>query len=246
MYKKQNKELQTELVYGVHPIMELLRAKRRKILVLYTTSPEPKAWGQMRSLLPDYVRVTYTTRHALTTLAGTSDHQGFVARATPFPFRKKSFDSSKQPFILLLDGIQDIRNLGAIIRSAYCTGVNGVIVTQKNSAALEAAALKASAGLAEHLEIMQVPTAKIAATELRAAGYHLYLATVDKGERASDVSFQRPLCLVIGGEGFGISSDILSSGTRITLPQRTGDISYNASVAAGIVLFLIATQHKSI
>ncbi len=244
--KDNHQTMQTELVYGIHPIIELLKAKRRKLFTLYTTKPEPKAWADIAPLIPPYTKVQFVTREALANIAQTTDHQGFVGWAAPFQFRKKSFEPAKSPFLLMLDGIQDARNLGAIIRSAYCTGVSGVILTIKNSAPLHAAALKASAGLAEHLDIMLMPTAKAAAQELKKSGYNLYLATLEQGTNAVQVSYQEPLCLVIGNEGAGISSDILKEGTRITLPQRTSDISYNASVASGILLFIIASHCKKI
>jgi 23S rRNA (guanosine2251-2'-O)-methyltransferase len=246
MVKKRNEKLQTELVYGVHPIVELLKAKRRKLVALYTTKPEPKAWPQVAKLLPRGFEVQYVTREALCNIAQTTDHQGFVAWAMPYQFRKKPFEAAKQSFLLMLDGIQDSRNLGAILRSAYCTGVDGVILTQKNSAPLHAPALKSAAGLAEHLEIMVAPSAKAALQELKKSGYNIYLATVDASSNAADVSFQTPVCLVIGSEGTGISNDIRAMGTRITLPQKRADISYNASVASGILLFLIAHQSKKI
>lgn len=170
-------------------------------------------------------------------------HQGVVGWVQSYPFRNKPFESDKQKFILLLDSIQDSRNLGAILRSAYCTGVDGVIITSKNSAPLNATAIKSSAGLAEHLEIQQQATALHAIQELKNAGYSCYLAMLD-GTDATQVSYNLPGCLVIGNEAVGISKNISSLGTKITLPQKSADISYNASVAAGILLFMISSQNQ--
>jgi 23S rRNA (guanosine2251-2'-O)-methyltransferase len=234
-----------ELIFGIHPIIELLKAKRRSIIHLYTTKPVPKGWHLIEEVLPSTVPVSYATREILNKMAGTSDHQGFVAKVTPFTWRKQFFDPTRQPSLLLLDRIQDPRNLGAILRSAYCTNIDGVIVCKKGGAPLSATALKSSAGLAEHLELYEAPTAGIAVAALKKAGYTIYLAMLD-GADATKTTFTRPSCLVIGNEGEGISSDIISSGIKITLPQKNRDISYNASVAAGILLFLIATQTRSI
>lgn len=242
MKDKTPAKMPTELVYGIHPLVELLKAKRRKLVTIYTTKPEPKAWATILPLIPPYTKILYASREALTNMAQTGDHQGVVGWAAPFQFRKKAFEPAKSPFLLMLDGIQDARNLGAILRSAYCTGVQGVVITAKNSAPLQAVALKASAGLAEHLDIMVAPSAKAAVQELHKAGYRLYLATLEKGESAAAVTYQEPLCLVIGSEGAGISPEILKDGIRVTLPQRSSDISYNASVAAGILLFMVATR----
>lgn len=246
MTKNNDKGFQTELIYGIHPVRELLKAKRRKLLTVYTTKPAPKAWGTLEPLLGKGAQVRIVTRQTLNDIAQTTDHQGVVAWAAPFPIRKKAFDPIKHPYLLMLDGIQDPRNLGAIIRSAYCTGISGIIIPAKGSSPLSAAALKASAGLAEHVEIYQPTSPRMALQELKQAGYNLYLATVEHGESATQTIFKEPLCLVIGSEGGGIAPELRAMGTKITLPQRVNDISYNASVAAGILLFLIATKLQKV
>lgn len=231
-----------ELIYGIHPIVELLKAKRRTLISIYTTKPHPKAWKEIEDQLPSRpIPIQYVSRDVLAKIAGTTDHQGVVAWANPFPIRKKMFEPSKAPFIVMLDGIQDTRNLGAIIRSAYCTGVQGIIITKKNTAPINASAIKASAGLAEHVDVYVASSAAEGVHHVKAAGYELYLATFD-GENAATCAYKKPVCLIIGGEGFGISKEIMRSGTHITIPQRTKDISYNASVAAGILLFIISSQ----
>ncbi len=242
---KKTKHVEGELVYGIHPLLEVLRAKRRKVITIYTTKPVPKQWKQIEQLMPKYpVPIQYVSRDVLTRMAETSDHQSVVAWVQSFQYRIKPFEASKSPFLLMLDSIQDSRNLGAILRSAYCAGVQGVIVTTKSSSPLNAVVLKSSAGLAEHLEIMLVPQASTAVMDLK-KDYQFYLATLG-GQRADTVAYKLPLCLVIGNEAMGISRDILTKGIQITLPQKTSDISYNASVAAGILLFIIGTQHKLI
>lgn len=239
---QKNKQKSGELLYGIHPLIELLKAKRRKLISIYTTKPVPKAWDQIEELLPKYpINIQYVSRDVLNNISGTTDHQGILAWAQPFALRKKFFETEKQKSLLMLDGIQDTRNLGAILRSAYCTGIDGVIITKKNTAPINASAIKASAGLAEHMDIFVATSAMEAAQLVTKAGYHLYLATF-QGKNAATLDYQQPLCLVIGGEGFGISKEIFSLGTQVTIPQRTKEISYNASVAAGILLFLIAEK----
>lgn len=230
-----------EIIFALHPIIELLKAKKRKISVLYTCRPEPKGLSSIKQLLPEHVNISYVSKEYLNQLAGTTDHQSVVAVAAPFIYRKKFFDPQHQPTLLMLDGIQDIRNLGAILRSAYCTGITGVIITQKHSAPINAAALKASAGLAEHLDIYIAPSAQAAALELKRAGYHLYITSF-KGENALKVAYKDPLCVVIGSEGLGVTPAIMQEGTQVTIPQQAKDISYNASVAAGIMLFIISQR----
>lgn len=242
--KKQIQYKDNELIFGIHPILELLRAKRRKLVILYTTRPTPKGFQEIEKLLPKSIQIQYVDREVLHKMAGTTDHQGIVAYATPFVVRKKFFDPAREKSLLMLDGIQDVRNLGAILRSAYCTGVEGIIMIKKHGAPLNASAIKSSAGLAEHLEIYMAPSVLMAAQELKKAGYELYCAVVQNGKNATTVSYKKPLCLVIGSEAIGISREIQSMGNLITLPQRTPDISYNASVAAGILLFIISQSQS--
>lgn len=235
-----------ELIYGIHPVIEALKAKRRKVISIYTTKPTPKAWAKIEALFgAKPIPIQYVSRDVLSNMAKTPDHQGVVAWVQNFPFRSKPFDPHRQQFLVLLDGIQDPRNVGAILRSAYCAGVEGVVLVQTGAAPLNAVALKSSAGLAEHLEIMVAQSTPVAAQALKAAGYQLYMAAFG-GQNALDIRYASPLCLVIGSEGEGIMPSVLKMGTHVTLPQKTEDISYNASVAAGILLFLIGTQQKKI
>jgi len=235
-----------ELIYGINPLCELLKAKKRKLLRLYTTKPEPRAMATIKKLMPRYpVPMQYVTRAVLQRMVDSSDHQGIVAWVQSPQTTKRPLSPAKYPFILMLDGIQDPRNLGAILRSAYCTGINAAVLPQKNSAPLNTTALKASAGLAEHLEIYIADNSLVAAKQLKEQGYELALATLD-GEKPETFSFNTPTCLVIGAEGTGISSALLKLGPHITIAQRAPDISYNASVAAGILLHFIARKKELI
>lgn len=232
-----------DIVYGVHPVRELLVQKKRKISDIFTLTDEPKMWQQIQQFLPKYPYAIHRlSRQALSDRIGTTDHQGIAVLAEPFSFRKKFFDPVREPFLVMLDGIQDVRNMGAIIRSAYCTGASGIIHITKNSTAFNGATLKASAGLAERMSIYQTTSSPMALLELKNAGYNLYVAAVGPHQNAYEVEYKKPLCLVVGSEGSGVSAPVLKAGTLITLPQKSVDVSYNASVAAGILLSLISNK----
>jgi 23S rRNA (guanosine2251-2'-O)-methyltransferase len=240
--KETEKYRATEMIYGAHPIIELLKAKKRKLFTLYTTKPLPKAWERLARYLPTQKpQINYVDRNVLDRIAGCTDHNGVVALAAPFKYNSKVFDPAKKPFILLLDSLHDVRNLGAILRSAYCMGIDGVVLCKTKSAPLSAAAFKASAGLAEHIDIYIATSLKSAAAELKQAGYTFYMAVLD-GKDATTVEYKKPLCVVIGNEAVGITQDLRTMGQAITLPQRSKDISYNASVAAALIMFLVSTK----
>ncbi len=241
--KKKKKDLKYEVVCGVNSIIEMLKAKRRKLFSIYTTKPLPKAWNRIEKYLPKSIpNIQYVAKDILDRMAGTKDHMGIVALASPFTFRAKLFDPAKKPFIMLLDSIQDVRNLGAILRSAYCTGVDGVVLCKKFAAPLNAAAILSSAGLAEHLDIYIAPSVQSAISDLKKVGYNCYMAVLKNGANAVKIEYEKPLCVVIGNEATGISEKVQKEGKLITLPQRLPDISYNASVAAGILLFLVSQK----
>ncbi|MCK4265455.1 RNA methyltransferase [Candidatus Babeliales bacterium] len=244
-HKKRTKEQKGELIYGPHAIKEMLLAKKRRLMSIYTTKPLPKAWNRIKQYLPKKIpNIQYVSKDILAKIAGTSDHAGIVALVSPFKYATKIFDPKNKPFILLLDAVQDVRNLGAILRSAYCTGADGIVICKKGAASLTPAAFKASAGLAEYLNIYQAPSINAAVREIKAAGYSLYMAVLE-GENALTVKYKKPLCLVIGSESIGISKDVQKEGKLITLPQKRPDISYNASVAAGILLFILSEKVKA-
>ncbi|MBD3231449.1 hypothetical protein GF322_02185 [Candidatus Dependentiae bacterium] len=242
--KKIIKNIPQDMIFGAHSIIELLKAKKRKLYSIYTTKPLPKSWHRIEKYLPKNIpNIQYVSKNVLDRMAGTTDHMGIVALVSPFIYRKKVFVSEKHSFILLLDSIQDVRNLGAILRSAYCTNVTGVVMCKKGGALLNATAHKSSAGLVEHLEIYLAASIQSAVFELKKAGYQFYMAVLD-GKDAIKINYSEPLCLVIGNEAVGISKSIQKEGILITLPQRRSNISYNASVAAGILLFLISQKLK--
>lgn len=244
--QKKQQPKYSDFVYGIHSTLELLSAKRRKVSMVYTTKHEIKAWPKISKLLPKHTPIQFVSKDVLDNIAQTTQHQGIITFTTPFPFEKNIFDSKNQSFIVVLDGVQDVRNLGAIIRSAYCTGADGIVICGKNSAPLTPASIHASAGLAEHCKIFIAPSMSFALQELKSKGFALYIATLGSGENAATFKFEQPAALIIGNEESGVSSTTLKSGKRILLPQRRQDISYNASVAAGILMFLMGTQFKKI
>lgn len=244
--QKKSQPKYSDFVYGVHAVLELLTAKRRKVSMVYTTKHEIKSWSKIAQLLPSHIQVQFVTREVLDNMSGTTEHQGIVLFVAPFPFEKSMFDSKVNPFVVVLDSIQDVRNLGAILRSAYCTGADGIVLCSKNSAPLTPAAIKASAGLSEHAKIFVTPSMGFALQELKHKGYELYVTTLGSGENAATIKFNKPAALVIGNEESGVSKEVLKSGIRVLLPQRRSDISYNASVAAGILMFLMGVQFNKI
>src|SRR5689334_14495503 len=105
MIRKTKDKIQGELIYGLHPLIEVLKAKRRKVISIYTTKPTPKGWKDVEDVWPRYpLPIQYVARDVLHRMAGTTEHQGVVAWVHEFPIRKKLFEPAKHPLLIMLDG----------------------------------------------------------------------------------------------------------------------------------------------
>jgi 23S rRNA (guanosine2251-2'-O)-methyltransferase len=243
MTKKKifNQKDEGDIIYGMHPISEVIQAKKRKIYEVYGTESKLHELGHLLKKLPSYTKIISLDRSKIEHLTKTPDHQSIAARVAPFLYKKDFFHPAQCPVVLVCDGVQDTKNMGALLRSAYCTNIMGIVIPEKSTVSITAAALKSSAGLAEYLEVYQAKTIKSALEEAKKAGYHIYLAAA-KGKHISDMSFKTPCCIVIGNEHEGIHPSLFSYGEIISLKQKTPTISYNASVAGGILLYRIAEE----
>ena len=148
-------------------------------------------------------------------------------------------ERGEAPFLILLDGITDPHNLGAIIRTAECAGAHGVIVQERRAVGLTPAAVKASAGAVEYLPVARVTNLTSTIERLKREGVWTYAADMD-GEDYADLDLSGPIALVIGAEGEGVSRRVLESCDRtISVPIRGKLDSLNASVAAGVLMYAV-------
>lgn len=233
-----------DLVYGIHPINEIILAKKRKIKQVWVQNPIPQGVKSLIHNLPKYVIIKEVSRETITKMVQNQEHQGIVAQVSNLLYKKNFFDPLTHPMIILCDGIEDPRNLGAILRSAYCTNFMGIILPNKGTASISGSSIKASAGLIEYLDLFKCSSSIEGAQLAKKAGYNLYMAALG-GIDIKEIEFKKPLCLVIGNEGLGIQKSILNMGKSFFLPQKRPDISYNASVACGISMFYIQNLTKS-
>lgn len=235
-----------DIIFGIHPVNEVIRAKKRKIYMAYILqSSRNNEIEKIVSQLPSFCKVFRVARNQLDTIAQTHEHQGIIIMTEHFIFRKKFFNPSQNNVIIAIDRIQDPRNLGAILRSAYCTNIVGAIVVENEMAPLSRSAFKASAGLAEYIDIIKVPSMKQGLEEAQKNGYTIFLAGFG-GIPLNTLEINSPSCIVIGNEGLGVASQLYKYGQTISIPQKRNDISFNASVAAGIIMYHFSTRMKCI
>ncbi len=173
----------------------------------------------------------------------TGNHQGIVAQVPSVEYCTVADvlacakERNEQPFVILLDGIEDPHNLGSIIRSAECAGAHGVVIPKRRSAAVTAAAAKASAGATEYMRVARVVNLSGAIDELKAAG--LWILGADMaGSPMTSVDMKGPLALVIGSEGSGLSRLVREKCDYLAAIPLYGNLqSLNASVAAAILMY---------
>ena len=180
----------------------------------------------------------------------TPNHQGLIAFASAYQYStveeilQTAKERGEDPFIILLDGITDPHNLGAVIRTAECAGAHGIIIPQHRSVGLSPAAVKSSAGAVEYIKVARVSNLSRTIEMLQKQNIWFYAVTMN-GEDYRKVSFQGGVALVIGAEEDGISRLVAEKCDRAVSLPMTGKIeSLNASVAAGIMMYRVLESRK--
>ncbi len=232
------------LLSGRNPIREALKAGRdiEKMLVargdLSGSAKEIIAMAREK-----HVPVQVVERTRLDEI--THNHQGMLAFASAYRYYDvddmlaDAKEKGEAPFLVILDGVTDPHNLGAVIRSAACVGAHGVIVPERRAVGLTPAAVKASAGAIETVKVARVTNLTRTLEELKAQNIWIYAADM-QGEDFRKVNFSGAVALVVGAEGEGISRLVLDNcDYRVTLPMRGGVGSLNASVAAGVLMYAV-------
>ena len=236
------------IVYGINPVLEALRAGRVKALKISSRDDD-----RMRELL------AFATTHGITPERVTNDvlarqskggvHQGVVAdvdEASQYSVEELVTGARAEPLILVLDGIEDPHNLGAILRSADATGVDGVIVQARRSAARSGVAAKASAGAMAHVKIAEVVNIARAIDELKGLGVWTVGLAGEAPTPYEAMDFSAPTAIVLGAEGAGLRRLVREKCDHMASIPMQGHVgSINVSVAAGVVLFEAVRQRRA-
>ena len=241
-----------ERLYGVHPVLEALRSKARRFEHIYLQ--EGRHGRQVEEVLSlaraARVTVLLKPREFLDRLAGSDAHQGMVGVVAARPVMDldgviAASSGHASPLLLILDGIEDPHNLGAILRTAEAAGVQGVIVPDRRASGLTAAVAKASAGAIEHLPVAQVVNLSRAIERVKAANFWVYGLDPKGTRNYLEVDYRGPVALVVGGEGRGMRPLVAEHcDERVHIPMQGKVSSLNASVAAAILLYEVVRQRN--
>jgi 23S rRNA (guanosine2251-2'-O)-methyltransferase len=223
---------------GIHPVVEALRAKRALERLLVAQG----AGGPRLQEIIDLARraaipVRFEPRAALDRLAGTSAHQGVVAMGAAQKYTDLD-GLAPCEMLVVLDGVEDPHNLGAIIRTAHAAGAGAVVIPERRAAGVTDVVAKAAAGAIEHLPVVRVTNINRALEELKQRGFWIYGLDERGAETYDQVEYASPAAVVLGGEGKGLHEQVRKHCDALVRIPVAGPISsLNVSVAAGVMLF---------
>jgi 23S rRNA (guanosine2251-2'-O)-methyltransferase len=244
--------MKTEILYGIHPVTEALKAGRRKFHEVYIIKErDRKRFGDITALLEaGGIPVKAVKHDHMSDIAGSDFHQGIGAKVSEYPFTQfgdilNFIKPGGMDFLLLLDNIVDPQNLGALVRTALCVGTGAVVVTKDRSVSPTPAVSKASAGALEHISLCRVTNMINAMNEIKDKGFWIAGLDAAADMHVYDCDFRSPIALVIGGEERGIRPLVKSNcDFLVSIPQKKGISSLNASAAGAVAMYEVLRQRN--
>ena len=239
------------LLFGIYPVIEALKAKQT-IDKAYVQKglQNPKIDAIVADLEALNTTISYVPLEKMEKLCR-SNHQGIILISSPIEFVdletmvEAVLESEKTPLFLILDQISDVRNFGAILRTAECTGVDGVIIQKKGGAPVSGDTVKPSAGAIFNIPICKVDHIKDAIYYLQGSGITTIAATEKTQDTIYNLELNEPMAIVMGSEGLGVSKSVLTIvDKKASLPLLGVINSLNVSVACGALLYEVVRQRS--
>jgi len=238
-----------ELLYGLHAVREALRAGTRPLLRILVIRQDRQFADLVRLARSAQVPVHLEPRPVLDRLVPDGKHQGVIGlvAAKGYADQDEILDYARTrnepPLVVILDGIEDPHNLGAVLRTAEAAGAHGVFVPNRRSVGLTGTVAKASAGALEHLRVGRAQNVSRLIEGLQAAGLWVYAVDLVASKPYTALDLRGPVALVFGGEGQGIRPGVIEKcDDRARIPMRGQVASLNVSAAAAIVLYEVVRQ----
>ena len=235
-------------IYGIIAVIEAINSSKDIDKVFIQTGLKGKLIGQLESLIrKNKINFSYVPTQKLDRLSK-KNHQGVIARIAPIKFYtidnfSEVLEKSNNPFVLILDQINDVRNFGAIIRTAEISGVDGIIIQNSSSAPVNSDTIKTSAGAIFNIPICKVNHIKDAIYHLQSMNISIISASEKSEKNIYDVDLKVPLAIIMGSEQKGINKSVINlSNESVKLPMYGKIESLNVSVACGIFLYEVVRQ----
>ncbi|MBA2691754.1 MAG: 23S rRNA (guanosine(2251)-2'-O)-methyltransferase RlmB [Rubrobacter sp.] len=225
----------SEVIFGARPVFEALRSRRREVFEVFDSSGD----GEVARLAREKgVSVKKVSRKDVDELAS-GVHQGVAARVAGYPYVSlEEILNDTEPLVVVLDGVTDPHNLGAVLRVAEGAGVSGVVIPKDRAATVNATVVKASAGASEHVKVARVTNLRRAVDEMKDAGVWTYAAEGGSKTSHTGLDLEGPVALVFGSEGKGVRRLVREGcdGT-VSIPMLGAVSSLNVSVATAVLLY---------
>ena len=247
--------MEKEKIFGINPVMEALRSGRpvQRLLIADQRKPDRDLLEIIRLAKQGGIEIRMVSRDTINRESPNGVHQGVVAFAAAREYAALDTileipsQRGQAPLLLILDGVEDPRNLGAILRTADAAGVHGVIIPERRAAGLTETVAKAAAGALEYVPVVKVVNIVNTIEDLKKAG--IWVAAAEAGGEMQywDADFVRPTALVLGGEDKGVRRLVREHcDYTLSLPLMGQISSLNVSVAAGIMLYEVLRQRKGL
>ncbi len=236
-------------IEGRNPVIEALKSDAEIDTIFISKEAAQGSLNKIIELAKEKnILIKNVDKATLDKLSENKRHQGVIAEASEYQYKdivdilNYAKQKNEKPFVIILDEITDVHNLGAIIRTAECMGAHGVIIPKRRSAQVNGVVAKSSAGAIEYLPIAKVTNISQCIEELKAKGLWIYGADMN-GKNVSEEKFDGPVGLVIGSEGSGIGRLIKEKcDNLVKIPMKGNINSLNASCAASIIIYEVMKQ----
>ena len=241
----------TNFIFGTRATIEAIKSGKTIDKLLIKREFKSDLYKELRELIKErQINLQVVPEQKLNRITR-KNHQGVIAFISPVPFYDldeiimQTYEKGESPFFLYLDQITDVRNFGAIVRSAECAGVHAIIVPEKGSAQINADAVKTSAGALHLVPLCKVRNGVNTLADLQKNGVKIFAATEKAGSNYVDFDYTTPCTIVMGSEEDGITDDLLRTADElIKIPLKGKIESLNVSVATGILLFEVVKQRR--
>lgn len=249
MQTREQKSETQNMIFGLRPVIEALKSGKEIDRLFVQTGLKNELFGEMMGLLKKHnVLFQYVPLEKLNRLTS-KNHQGVVGYISSIEYHKIEnilpavFEKGKIPLLLILDRITDVRNFGAIARTAECSGVDAIIIPNKGAAQINADAIKTSAGALHKIPVCREENMKQVIDYLRESGLQVIACTEKTKDNYYQLDYTLPVAIIMGSEENGISSEYLKLADAHAKIPLLGEIgSLNVSVAAGVLLYEVVRQ----
>ncbi|MEK6616077.1 MAG: 23S rRNA (guanosine(2251)-2'-O)-methyltransferase RlmB [Bacteroidota bacterium] len=251
-FSREDKQSAAKLIFGIRPVIEAIRSGKEIEKIFFQKDSGSRLMGELNDDIKKYkIPFQFVPSEKLNHLIKSRNHQGVIALLSPVTYCDIEdiittvFEKGETPLVIILDRITDVRNIGAIARSAECAGVHAMIVPSRGSAQINSDAIKASAGAIYQIPICRSENLKHTFDFLKKSGLRIISCTEKSEKTIYETDFSLPTAIVLGSEEDGISEEYLKlSDEKVKIPLHGKIESLNVSVSAGIALYEVVRQRN--